>query len=401
MGYSEEPYDRFVLRVQAFDVGGKPLEVAREAGPRWRLGPAARLEYDVDLARMEREVLEATDSSRVRPGYLSLLGYSVFGFVEGEEFREIELQLEAPKGWPVFSTLAPGGGSLRAEDFYALADSQSAMGPDLHVEKLSYAREKETPLYLALYVETKVDRARLGRLAGEAMEKMLVYFGPAPFAHYTVFLELLNPVSPDHQYGFGMEHLASFHTALGSNGAEMSDSRLRFHLAHHIAHAWIPKRCYGEGYFPFSWEIAPLIDTIWFSEGFAQYAAMAALAESEEDRRQLVGRRFRSVLDEAPAFLRRMPLRELSLVASSRYASDFRTGKLTFARGGLMAAEMDERIHRDTQGRKSLRDALCHLVEWSKENRRAFRVEELPTRFREATGVDTRDILERWLQPLE
>jgi len=28
-------------------------------------------------------------------------------------------------------------------------------------------------------------------------------------------------------------------------------------------------------------------------------------------------------------------------------------------------------------------------------------MEELPVRFREATGVETRDILERWLAPLE
>jgi predicted metalloprotease with PDZ domain len=401
MGYGEEPYDRFVLRVESLDAAGRPLEVAREAGPRWRLGPAARVEYDVDLARMEREVLSATDSSRVRPGYVGLLGYSIFGFLEGEDEKPIELQVQAPEGWPVFSTLAPDGGPLRADNFYVLADSQLALGPDLHVEKVSYAREKEAPLFLALYAETKADRARLARLSGEATEKVLAYFGSAPFAHYTVFLEFLKPVSPEHHYGFGMEHLESFHSALEGEDGGMSDGRLRYHIAHHLAHAWIPKRCYGEGYFPFSWELAPLIDTIWFSEGFAQYAAIAALAGSYEDRREMLDRRFGSTLREAPAFLRRMPLRELSLVASTRYGSDFRTGQLTFSRGGLMAAEMDERIRRDTQGRKSLRDALRHLLAWSKENRRAFRIDELPIRFREATGVETRDILDRWLQPLE
>jgi predicted metalloprotease with PDZ domain len=401
MGYGEQPYDQFVARVAAFDPAGKPLEVTRGDGPRWRVGPAARVEYDVDLARMEQQIHDATDSSRVRPGYASLLGYSVFGFFEGEEERAIELEIEAPKGWPVVSTLAPAVGPLRAENFYALADSQIVMGPTLRFEQVQIAPATGPPLYLALYAEGEADPARLARLAGEAYTKMIAYFGTVPFAHYTVILEILKPVSPEHEYGFGMEHLESFHTTLDARGEGLSDLGLRYHIAHHIAHAWIPKRCYGEGYFPFRWDAAPKIDTIWFSEGFAQYAAIAALAASEEQRQQMLERRFRSVLREASPELRRLPLRELSLEASTQYASDFRIGKLTFSRGGLMAAEMDDRIRAETHGEKSLRDALRHLVAWSAKNHRAFRIEELPVRFREATGVETRDILERWLAPLE
>ncbi len=401
MGYGEEPYDQFVARVAAFDAAGKRLEVARGEGPRWRVGPAARVEYDVDLARMEQRIHDATDSSRVRPGYAAFLGYSVFGFFEGQEERPIELQIEAPKGWPVVSTLAPAGGPLRADNFYALADSQIAMGPALHFERVHVVEAAVPPLYLALYAEAEADPARLAGLAGEAYAKIIAYFDSAPFAHYTVFLEILKPVSPEHEYGFGMEHLESFHSTLDARSEGMPDLGLEYHIAHHMAHAWIPKRCYGEGYFPFRWDTAPKIDTIWFSEGFAQYAAIAALAASEEQRQQMLERRFRSVLQEASPELRRMTLRELSLAASTQYASDFRIGKLTFARGGLMAAEMDERIRAETHGEKSLRDALRHLVAWSTANHRAFHIEELPVRFREATGVPTRDILERWLAPLE
>jgi hypothetical protein len=34
----------------------------------------------------------------------------------------------------------------------------------------------------------------------------------------------------------------------------------------------------------------------------------------------------------------------------------------------------------------TLRDALRHLVEWSEKNRRAFRIDELPGIFQDATG---------------
>jgi len=407
MGYSEEPYDRFVSNVRAFDSSGNALEVSRVDGPRWRVGPATRVEYEVNLARMEREIASATDSSRVRPDYVSVLGYSAFGFLDGAEDLPIELKAEAPKGWPVFSTLAPAGGPIHAENFYALADSQVVLGSGVHVAQVHHAREKDAPLTLAYYSEAPLYQARLERLSAEATTAMLEYFvGPAapPFSHYTVFLEFLKPLTKDHSYGFGMEHLESFHAALSASDADpaaFSDDRLRYHIAHHIAHAWIPKRCSGGGYYPFTWDRAPKIDTIWFSEGFAQYAAIVALARSEDDRRQMLDRRFRSVLRDAPPGLRRMSLRDLSLLASTQYASDFRIGQLTFSRGGLMAAEMDDRIRAETHGQKSLRDALRYLVAWSAKNRRAFRIDELPVRFREATGVETRDILDRWLAPLD
>ena len=415
MGYGEEPYDQFISNVTAFDLAGKSLAVARADGPRWNAGLAARVEYDVDLDRMEHAVESATDSSRVRPNYVSLLGYSVFGFSEGAEELPVELEVEGPKDWPVFSTLAPAGGALHAENFYALADSQIVLGPGLRVARVPYARENDAPLTLALYSEVPVDQPRLARLSSEAMAAMIEYFdspSAPPFSHYTVFLEFLRPLSKDHSYGFGMEHLESFHAAMAASDADpaaFSDARLRYHIAHHIGHAWIPKRCYGEGYYPFTWDRAPRIDTIWFSEGFAQYAAIAALVASpaaggqnqEQRRQEILDRRFRSVLRDSPPELRRKPLRDLSLLASTQYATDFRIGQLTFSLGGLMAAEMDDRIRAETHGQKSLRDALRHLIAWSAENRRAFQIEDLPLRFREATGVNTRDILDRWLAPLE
>jgi predicted metalloprotease with PDZ domain len=178
----------------------------------------------------------------------------------------------------------------------------------------------------------------------------------------------------------------------------------RFNYAHHIAHSWIPKHAYGAGYLPFAWEMTPLIDTIWFNEGFGRYVAIEALAEAlpkNDGERYRRGKldRLRAILDVAPAFLQRMPLSDLSREGSFLYADDFRVGQSLFARGALMAAEMDDRIRSQTAGKKSLRDALRHLMDWSERNQRAFRTEELPVIFREATGVDTSAILDRWMQP--
>ncbi len=416
MGYGEQQYDRFVEGVRAFSPTGEGIAVNRADGPRWTVGDenqrVGRIEYEVDVGRMEDEIFSAADTSKRRPGYISLLGYSVFAYIEGFEGLPIELECQLPDDWPAMTTLAPqvpparGRTTGLASDFYALADSQIVGGPELSLRSLGGA----VPLFLALYSEGEVDAELVGRLARQSMEEVIHYFGNAPFPHYTVQLELLRPVSDRHQYGFSMEHLESstFYLETGRSVTASSSSRdlmrTRYNFAHHFAHAWIPKRSYGEGYFPFTWELAPVLDTIWLSEGFAQYAAIVALAEGlpEEESRSFRERmlqfRFRSNLEKAPLFIKNMTTVELSRVASTRYSEDFRTGRNVFSRGGLMAAEMDELIRVQTDGKKTLRDALRHLVSWSEKTRRAFRIDELPGIFLEATGVDTSAVMERWLE---
>src|SRR3989304_1034333 len=108
---------------------------------------------------MEQEFVAASDTSKARPGYLSLLGYSVFGYVEGLEESAIRLDLHLPEGWPLLPPLAPrwplpqGRDSASARNFYALADSQIVAGPKLEVRALG----TRPPAYFALYAEGETD----------------------------------------------------------------------------------------------------------------------------------------------------------------------------------------------------------------------------------------------------
>ncbi len=414
MGYGEQHYDAFVSNVEAFAGATASAAPAREEGPRWRLAAGTtRVRYRVNLREMEREVRAASDASRVRDGYLGALGYSVFAFVDGFEARPTLLRVEGPSGWPVFCTLSPRWPVTpdpldgRAPNFYALADAQIVLGPRAQLRRLA---EAPAPLYLAAYAEGEVDLDRLGTLAATAYQRVIDYFGTVPFRHYTVHQELLTPISPRHEYGMSMEHLDSstYYLAASSGLTARStaddDARVLYNFAHHIAHAWVPKRAYGIGYFPFQWELAPVLDSIWFAEGFGQYAAIVAVGAGMPDpaayRQRMLERRFRANVTSAPDFLKRLTLVDLSRVASTRYAEDFRTGRLVFSRGGLMAAALDERIQAETKGAKSLRDALRFLVVWSERERRAFRNEELPWLIEEATGVDTRAIMDEWMAPV-
>ena len=89
----------------------------------------------------------------------------------------------------------------------------------------------------------------------------------------------------------------------------------------------------------------------------------------------------------------------LSQEASFLYANDFRIGMNIFSRGSLMAAEMDDRIRLQTKGKQSLRDALRAMVLRTQQIQRSFKIDELAPIFKQATGVEVNDILQRWLQP--
>jgi predicted metalloprotease with PDZ domain len=414
-GYEQILYDAYVDKISAFDSAGKAIGVIRDEGPRWNAGKAGetveRIEYQIDVARMESQILSSVEASKVRPGYVGLLGYSIFAFVDGLEDRPINLVVNVPEGWPVLTTLAPKVPAptttthAEAPDYYSLADSQILIGPELQLRRF----EGKIPLILAVYSEAAVDLDAEGALAHQALEEVQAYFGDTPIPQYTVQLEFFKPL-PGHDYNFSQEHVNSgtFSFSLDRRlntplTRERRESILG-NYAHHIAHSWIPKRAYGTGYRPFTWELAPVIDTIWFNEGFGRYAGIEAVANGMAPAEAAAFRdgqlsRLRKILDSAPVFIKKMPLDVLSREASFLYALDFRTGKNIFARGALMAAEMDDRIRAKTNGEKSLRDALRALLAWSEKNHRAFQLEEMMQVFTQATGVDVRDILKRWQEP--
>lgn len=415
-GYNLVLYDTFVENIHAYSATDKQLSVHKDSeGPRWEIttpGDAVkRIEYEVDIGRMEREIHAAIDTSKVRPRYLGILGYSVFGYIDGLQDQKIALRIQAPIDWPVLTTLAPSlpapmaSTSAEANNYYALADSQILMGPDLQLRLV----KGNTPLFLAAYAEGEEDLDVEGQLARRALDALEAYFGNVPFQHYTIQLELLRPAA-QHDYSFSQEHLESGTFSLSVSRAITNQSTpaqrwtAMFNYAHHIAHCWIPKRAYGTGYLPFTWEAPPVIDTIWFNEGFARYAAMEALAEAmPADPGGTIRRNqldeLRQIVDDAPTFIREMPLLVLSREASFLYTLDFRVGMNTFARGALMAEEIDERIRKQSGGKKSLRDSLRYLLEWSKKNQRAFQTKELETLLSQGSGVDVHDIVQRWIKP--
>jgi predicted metalloprotease with PDZ domain len=414
-GYSFVPYDDFVENVHAFSQDGKSIECKKDAnGPRWAIGQGseriARIEYRVNVGRMEDRLRDSVESSKIRKNYAGLLGYSVFGYIDGLQQASVTLQVDGPVDWPVLSTLDPraivqkGTARAQAASYDVLADSQVVMGSGVQFRELP----GKIDLLMAVYAEDDEDVDAESKLAREALDRVQEYFGDTPFPAYTVLLELLQP-REGHEYNFSQEHDTSGTFSLSIDGATNAHSpdshhySALFNYAHHMAHSWVPKRVWGNGYRPFNWELTPVIETIWFNEGFGRYAGTQAVVDGlpEEERKTLRERviaRTRGVLNDAPPFIKRMPMTLLSQEASFLYATDFRTGMNIFGRGFLMAAEMDDRIQAQTEGKKSLRDAFRALLAWSATNQRAIQVEEMTQIVSRSTDVDIHDIVARWME---
>jgi predicted metalloprotease with PDZ domain len=188
-GYSSVPYDDFVEDVRAFSPDGKSIECKKDAdGPRWAIGQGneriARIEYRVNVGRMEDRLRDSVESSKIRKAYAGLLGYSVFGYIDGLQQASINLQVDGPGDWPVLTTLDPratvqkGTAKAQAVRYDVLADSQVVMGPGVQFRELP----GKIDLLVAVYAEGDEDVDAESRLAREALDRVSCLYCAARIA---------------------------------------------------------------------------------------------------------------------------------------------------------------------------------------------------------------------------
>jgi predicted metalloprotease with PDZ domain len=90
---------------------------------------------------------------------------------------------------------------------------------------------------------------------------------------------------------------------------------------------------------------------------------------------------------------------ELSRIASHQYSDDFRVAQAVFSRGARMAEAIDERVRRETAGRRRFRDIARGLMAWCASQERAVTVDDIERIAASTTGVQVRDIIDAWLAP--
>ncbi|HXD78805.1 MAG TPA: hypothetical protein VN616_13400 [Puia sp.] len=407
--YSVTKFDRFVVSPQAEDAAGhrRPMIASDLGAPRWTFADSdflvRRIVYEIDCKRMDEELHAASDKSIIRPGFAGLLNYSVFGWIDGWDRQPVTCIIRTLPSWPVFSTLAPSATPVKgrlafaAADYYALADAQTYLGPRFRV--IEYPAL--VPLFIADFSEaSQPDLDNFGWMESQGLRILKAYFGDLPFPCYTALFREAVRMPADDPGNFAEEHLQSS-TFFGDTSrivtTRQPDSLLWRRMAsylHHMSHAFIPLRCYSGAYRPYVPEIPPVINTIWFNEGFMWYL----VADTLKEEGMMAG--FRQTVYNGPPGIRKLTMQELSQIASTQYADDFRLGSAIFSRGALMAAEIDDYVRQRTGGKSSMRTIFRYLYEWSRKNSRPFTPGEFPGLLQAATGVNIRAIYDKWQGPI-
>jgi len=407
--YAAGSYDKYIRGINAISTDGEKLAMFKDEddAPRWYLrdtGKAiSRVDYEVDCSKMERSLVPG-DASIIRSDFAGLLNYSVFGWIEGTEKQPLQCRISTFSNWPVFSTLHPqaspvkGSYSFTAENYYTLADGQLYIGPGFRVKEY----KGPVPLFIVSYCQGGEEYIEdYGQQGLISMGVLKEYFGELPFAHYSILLRKAVPLEPGSAPALAMEHLASstfFGDTSGKRKAPMSKERVLQTLPtylHHMSHAILPLRCYGDTYRPYVQEIPPIMNNIWFNEGFMWFLPYDTL------HLPAMKTRFEYNVYHASPIIKKMTLSQLSQAASTMYGSDFRLGRAVYSRGAMMAIEMNDYIKEKTGGKKSMKDVFRYLYTWAKENKRAFTMEEFPGLINKACGVDLGAIYEKWQQPIK
>jgi predicted metalloprotease with PDZ domain len=137
------------------------------------------------------------------------------------------------------------------------------------------------------------------------------------------------------------------------------------------------------------------MNNIWLNEGFMWFLAY------DELKLEMMKTNFYNSVYKTSTIIKKMSLQQLSQTASTLYGVDFRIGRGVYSRGALMAIEMNDYLKEQSNGKKSMKDVLRYMYEWSKKNKRAYTMEELPVLLNQACGLDLGAIYKKWQQPIE
>ncbi len=407
--YSISLYDQFVEEVYAITTGGQKIAMQEDGNdaPRWYCTDSTQrihhISYRVNLRKMENRISLA-DASIIRSGFAGILNYSVFGWLDGTETEPVICTVSSFPGWSIFSSNVPSVNPAKetfrfqTDNYHTLADGQLFIGTRFKVKTYRGI----APLYVAAYCETGEEYLDdYGKQGISAMGILQEYFGEVPFQQYSILLRKALPMDQKVAPSLAMEHLQSstfFGDTSGMRKAAMSKERIIATIPtiiHHMAHALLPLRCYGDNYRPYVLEIPPIINHIWFNEGFMWFLPYDTL------KLERMKKRFTDNVYHTAPQIKQLSLQELSQLASTMYGTDFRIGTSLYSRGALMALEMNEYLLQQSSGKKSMKNVFRYLYQWSKQNQRPFTLQELPQLLNQSCNIDLSKIYAKWQLPIQ
>lgn len=347
-------------------------------------------------------------------------GTQLFLQVRGREDGPHLVEIVRPQGdaftdWKLATALKPesrrsidrGGFGRRIADSYdELVDHPVEMG---NFASVSF-KAAGVPHEMIITGSSDFDAGRLQEDLARVCETQCALFGGgAPFSHYQ-FLTM----AVGEGYG-GLEHRAS--TALlcsrkdlPARGAVRRDEAYRVFLglcSHEYFHAWNVKRIKPAAFKPYLLDRENYTRLLWVFEGFTSYYDDLALVRSG----LISTEEYLGVMAKTVTAVERNPGRMRQSVSESSfdawtkyYRQDENSPNAIvsyYQKGALIALGLDLTIRSRTENRKSLDDVMRYLWAHYGENSPGVAEEAMPAIILEATGVDVRREIARWVDGCE
>ena len=241
------------------------LAVERRDKNTWRI--ATKGQFKVSLTYDVYCFVVSVRQSYADENYAFLHGTSAFGYVEGFEREQIELEIKPYKGWNNVEVSLPQskvkGYAFTAENYGLLADSPIALG---NFDTISYVSSKV--LHTVVMIgEGNYDLLKIQEDFKKISDTQVSMMGDHPSPQYVHFI--YNVTSG----GGGLEHL-NCQTSMMNRWNYTNPSAYKGFLgliAHEYFHLWNVKRVRPIQLGPFDYNHEVYTDMLWIAEGITSY----------------------------------------------------------------------------------------------------------------------------------
>lgn len=340
-------------------------------------------------------------TSHVDHSHAFLVGAALFMGIEGHERLGARVELSAPRGWRVATSLPPcPGGGYEAPDYDALVDSPIEIGT--HREERFEVGGR--PHRYAIWPAEAIGDGDVRRLVADTRtivaEEAALFGGAPPYDAY----ELLLHLSP--RARGGLEHGASAALVASPAAFHSRDGYLDLLslVAHEVFHAWNVKRIRPEGLSPYRYQEEAYTRLLWWFEGATSYYDWRVLRTShlcsvEEYLDHLASEI--GYLDQTPG-RHLQSLEDASFDAWIKlYRPDENTANTAvsyYRKGELVNALIDLEIRARSAGRSSLDRVLSLLWQEHGATGRPVPEDGMQALFERAAGVPLGDLFDAWIR---
>jgi predicted metalloprotease with PDZ domain len=398
--YLIREFPRNVQDFEARTAAGQPLAWRKLDKNRWQVDATPGAELIVRYRVYANELSVRT--SHVDATHAHVNGASVFMFVAGREGDPVWLEVAAPAGWRVSTSMDEvGHAAFGAGNYDELVDSPLEIGTHELVEW----EQQGIPHAFAIWGRAYHPHPRLVEDTRRIIDAAAAMFGGLPYDRYLFILQIVSSGRG------GLEHASSTVLQMGRDcfEGEQYESLLAL-IAHEFFHVWNIKRIRPETLGPFDYTRENYTRNLWVSEGFTTYYTDLLLVRAGLMKPE----RYLERLAEAIARHEALPgrhhqsLEESSFDAWIRfYRPDAHSPNAQISyyhKGALVALLLDMEIRRASGNERSL-DDLMHLL-WERYGARDVGFPEDPAAgirslAEEVLGSPLEDFFRRYVHATE